>query len=394
MSGQTTMKILIIRTFPDIMDINAYNVQEIGLAKALTMKGHQCDIVLYNGSNKSKEEVCTFMVPGTGHIYSYKIYWLHGFNLVKNGIMPSLTKIIQKYDVLQVDEYNLFYSWLLYTRQLKPTVIYHGLYYSDYTRGYNLKCAVFDRIILPLRHYKDVFAITKSKMAGDFLSAKGFQNVCSVGVGVDPDNFAKGDAEKKSELLSKKEKFRLLYVGKIEDRRNSLWLLDVFFEILKRNFDVELVVIGKGEKGYTDRFLKKADSFIKESRMIYYSKVTQNELAQIYPQCDVFLFPSQYEIFGMVLLEAMYFGMPVVSSYNGGSSTLIEDNNNGIIVRGFDAKEWADKITELLNNYAKRREMGRKAGETIRENYLWEKISDRFLEVYYQAIDAANKKKK
>ena len=50
------MKILIVRTFPDILNLNSYNVQEVGLAKALTLKGHQCDIVLYNGKHADRRD--------------------------------------------------------------------------------------------------------------------------------------------------------------------------------------------------------------------------------------------------------------------------------------------------------------------------------------------------
>ena len=50
------MKILIVRSFPDILNLNAYNVQEIGLAKALTSKGLECGIVLYNGGQKDRTE--------------------------------------------------------------------------------------------------------------------------------------------------------------------------------------------------------------------------------------------------------------------------------------------------------------------------------------------------
>ena len=58
--GRDGMKILIVRTFPDVLKIDSYNVQEIGLARALTMRGHQCDIVLYNGENEDRTQRYTF----------------------------------------------------------------------------------------------------------------------------------------------------------------------------------------------------------------------------------------------------------------------------------------------------------------------------------------------
>ena len=58
------MKILIVRTYPDILDLHSYNVQEIGLAKELTARGNQCDIVLYGGKQKDHEERLIFERQG------------------------------------------------------------------------------------------------------------------------------------------------------------------------------------------------------------------------------------------------------------------------------------------------------------------------------------------
>ena len=86
------MKILIVRTFPDILNLESYNVQEIGLAKALCLKGHHCDIVLYHGKNKDKVQEYRF--ENQGKEYHFIIYWLKGIGFLKNGYMPSLKKII------------------------------------------------------------------------------------------------------------------------------------------------------------------------------------------------------------------------------------------------------------------------------------------------------------
>ena len=162
------MKILIVRTFPDIMNTEGYNVQEIGLARALIVVGNVCDIILYNGKNKDRVQECTF--EENGKIYYYRIYWLRGYNLLKNGFMPSAEKIIRQYDVIQVDEYD-------------------GLYYSEYTRGYNLKCRVFDQMFLRWHRHDKVIALTKSEKATEFLRGKGFKHVHTAGVGLDIKQF-------------------------------------------------------------------------------------------------------------------------------------------------------------------------------------------------------------
>lgn len=385
------MKILIVRTFPDILNINAYNVQEIGLAKALVKQGNVCDIVLYHGKKPDTEEILHFDDSETGQSYRIKIYWLRGFNFIKNGFMFSLMKIIPQYDVIQVNEYDMIFSWMLYTKPQRPTVVYHGLYKSDYTKGYNLKCFVFDRMFLPLRSYKNVIAITKSNMAADFLRSKGFTKVFPLGVGVDSDNFDCEESDgTNSCLLPVKEKARLLYIGKIEDRRNSIWLLELLEKLLLMSNQFELVVIGKGEAEYYRNFMEKAATYIKNGNLIYIPEVTQKQMTEIYPFCDVFLFPSNYEIFGMVLLEAMYFGLPVISSMNGGSSVLIDDGVDGRIVESFDLDCWEEAVLQLIHNEDMRKEMGRKASEKIKDRFLWSSLSKKFEEVYSKAINEFN----
>lgn len=384
------MKILIVRTFPDILNIRSYNVQEIGLAKALIEKGHICDIVLYHGNKPDCCETLTFQAGEKE--YKLKIFWLKGYNFVKNGYMPSLKRFLSNYDVVQVDEYDLIYSWQLYTKQIRPTVIYHGLYHSDYTKGYNLKCRVFDRIFLPLRRHDQVIALTKSKMAGEFLKNKGFTKIYPVGVGLDAESFDQYvamdvNAGQKFGLLPVKKKTRLLYVGKLESRRNSLWLLDVWEKLNTRNSQLELVIIGQGSQKYQQLFDRKAKRYIEEESLIYIPRASQAQLKEIYTSCDLFLFPSNYEIFGMVLLEAMYFGMAVISSVNGGSSVLIEDGVDGYLLEDFDKERWVKKILELAKDENKRCMSGVKAAQKIRKRFLWTELSNYFLKAYEQAIE-------
>ena len=378
------MRILIVRTFPDIMNIESYNVQEIGLAKALIQVGHVCDIILYNGKNKDVTREYSF--SKNGKTYTYKIYWLHGYNIVKNGYMPSASKIIEQYDVIQVDEYDLIYSWILYTKPIRPTVIYHGLYYSEYTKGYNLKCKVFDQLFLRWRKHDNVVALTKSAMASDFLQKKGFRYVHTVGVGLDDSHFENDTSSVSNPLVPQvTDKFRLLYIGKIEERRNSLFLLDVFQELLRKNNQVELIVVGSGDEKYVRQFEYKAAEMIKSGNMIYIKKATQKQLAQIYSSSHLFLFPSNYEIFGMVLLEAMYFGLPVISSMNGGSSVLIRNEENGRIVEDFKVDSWVNAIENLMQNKEKYSLVKNNASSTVKQGFLWECLADKFLAAYGEA---------
>lgn len=91
----------------------------------------------------------------------------------------------------------------------------------------------------------------------------------------------------------------------------------------------------KGKQNYVAMCKEKLIELGLENDVIYREKLEQKYMPAIYQASDAFLLPTRYEIFGMVLLEAMYYGLPVFTTYNGGSSTLI-NNENGIIIENTD----------------------------------------------------------
>ena len=376
------MKILIVRTFPNFLDAAKYNIQEIGLAKALVKAGHEVGIVLYNGKNE--DTIKKISVQCENEIREIVVYYLHGWNFFKNGIFPSLKKVVDEYEVIQVHEYDQITSWLYYAWSKKRVVIYHGPYYDKFNKGYNFKCKVFDNIFLRFKHNKNTPCLTKSHAAAEFLRTKGFQNVTAVGVGLDADNFSTAVIREEEKIEVEKDKFTIIYVGKIEERRNSLFLSDVMREITTRYEDVRCIVVGNGEKAYTEAFMTKMEPLIKAGKVRYFSSATQVQLADLYQKASLMLFPSNYEIFGMVLAEAVYFGLPVVSTLNGGSDMLIKNNAQGHIVSTFEMEDWIKGI-ELFYYKDKRDGMSDAVISQNGKEYLWDGICKKILEVYSES---------
>ena len=380
------MKILIVRLFPDELNINNYNVQEVGLAKALVKKGHVCDIVLY--TNKQENYIQEIEVEANKKI---KIYWLKGKKFLGNAFFDKeLKNIINNYDIIQSGGYDQIYNAILNKKLNKPLLIYHGNYNSKYSKGYKKKCLVSDIFYLFFRDYKKVHFITKSKISTDFLNKKGYKNVETLGVGLDIDRFSKNVAiNKKIEELknNKQENNYLLYIGKIEERRNILFLLELLKSILKEETNYKLILVGKGNKEYVN----KCNNYINENKLqnniIWIDSLKQDEIPQLYSISDMFLLPTQHEIFGMVLLESMYFGLPVLTTYNGGSSVLIDNGKNGFI-EDVDINKWKNIILENINN----KEISITAKTTIENKYTWDQLSEKFVEAYEKVIKDYNSK--
>ncbi len=369
------MKILLFRTDPSVMNIKNYNSQEIGLAKAYTRLGHTCDIVYYHGKAPGHVQEID---AGDGKII--RIFWMKGFSILNNGFFPGISKLVERYDVIQVSEYYFWGSWYICQKfkKTKKVYIYQGVYDSDNSIKFKLRCKVMDRFLLTKKIKATVPVFTKSRLAEASMLRRGFRNVKTVGVGLDvsrlhnelpPSDWVQSVVENKGDDLY------LLYIGVLEDRRNSLFLLDVLRRVTDTLPRVKLVVVGRGKEEYAALFHQKVEASGLAPHVLYRESLPQGELAHLYRAADLFVLPTKYEIFGMVIMEAMSFGVPVVSSLNGGSGTVIEDGVNGRIVQTFDVDDWVDAICQMLQDKEKRTAMGQAALATGAEKFSWDAIA-------------------
>lgn len=374
------MKILIVRTFPSIINLNNYNVQEIGLAKALTRQNHECGIVFYNGNSPDREE--KIHVDCEGEQREITIYYLKGYNFLKNGFFPALGKIVKGYDVIQVHEYDQITSWLYYAWSRKKIVIYHGPYFHSFNKGYNLKCKIFDKTFFKIKKNKNVLSFTKSNAAADFLRQKGFSNTVPVGVGLDLDVFS----ENVSSVFKEKQKkyFTWIYVGKLEPRRNTLFLIEIMKVLAARYQDMRFVIVGNGESDYKQKCMEKMNPLVDSGRLTYIESVSQTELKDIYRSADAMMFPSLYEIFGMVLMEAIYFEIPIISSVNGGADMLLENGENSFIIDDFAIDKWVEAAEKLYLDKDLYQKMKKNLNRDKYKKLSWDVIAERMLEAYEQ----------
>jgi D-inositol-3-phosphate glycosyltransferase len=95
--------------------------------------------------------------------------------------------------------------------------------------------------------------------------------------------------------------------------------------------------------------------------------------------------PSHYESFGMVALEAMACGTPVVASQVGGLAFLVRDGETGFVVPGNDFQGMANRLMELMKDKELRIKLGNKSTEYA-QMYAWEIISSKIIEVYNQML--------
>jgi len=108
-------------------------------------------------------------------------------------------------------------------------------------------------------------------------------------------------------------------------------------------------------------------------------------LAIYYNAADVLVVPSKYESFGLVALEAMSTGTPVIASRVGGLATIVDDNKTGYLIPWQCPEPFARKLEILLANQSLLEAMGREAYQSAKE-YSWSNVGRRLASLYSAAV--------
>jgi len=169
-------------------------------------------------------------------------------------------------------------------------------------------------------------------------------------------------------------KISIGYVGTLSKQKNVASLIDVIKQLNKDAIQYKLILAGPIEHSSFDVELLKQD-FIE-----YYGKLPQNELYKIYQQVDVFVLNSSQDGFGIVVLQAMSSGCPVIATENSGGPDVISAYKNGILVPAFDNFALKQAIIWFYQNQSEIPSMG-KVSRAISENgFTWEDFGRRNME--------------
>jgi len=178
-------------------------------------------------------------------------------------------------------------------------------------------------------------------------------------------------------------KSNILFVGRQEQRKGLPYLLKAYARLKRERADIRLIVVGPdgGMRAACERYVQQHGL----EDVVFTGFVPYEELPRYYKTADVYCAPNTgHESFGIVLLEAMAAGRPIVASNIGGFADVLEGGVEGLLVPPQDAEALAAAVDRLLSDGALREQMGR-AGTLRAEHYSWERVSARVLE-YYQAV--------
>jgi glycosyltransferase involved in cell wall biosynthesis len=180
----------------------------------------------------------------------------------------------------------------------------------------------------------------------------------------------------------------VLYTGRFVERKGVRELIAAIPHVLKQAPQTRFVLAGghrhcSGEDMARWWLPPELEGY--RSRIHFTGWLTPEQLSMWYAAADVLVVPSWYEPFGMVILEGMLYGLPIVAADVGGPAEILKDGQTGILVPAKDVEALADGIARLVLNEGLRRRLGTAAADAVRHDWLWPHVVGKMRNIYQEA---------
>jgi D-inositol-3-phosphate glycosyltransferase len=213
--------------------------------------------------------------------------------------------------------------------------------------------------------------------------------IAVVPCGVDLDLFRPQDGEAARRALGYSDERIILFVGRIEPLKGIDILINAAAQ-LAEDSDCYVLIVGgdRGSRRQVSRLQGLASDLGIGERVCFLGVVDHEKLPLYYSAADVCVVPSFYESFGLVALEAMACGTPVVASRVGGLTGTVRDGETGYLISWRCPEPFAERLELLLGNEALRRRFGEAAREVV-ERYRWANVAEAIAALYQELLGEA-----
>ena len=345
------------------LEIAAYNI-----AKHLSRRNHEVHVITTLDKSLPKES-------------REEDFFVHRFKTSKIPILRTVLYYIKSFfvvkkinpDIVHVQTIYLSLSGLLIKKFLRKSYVVYGRG-SDVYLPWRFKNIISKPI---LKNANGVIVLTEDMK-------REIQKICNRDVFVIPNGIDLGRFENLSreELCSKLkingEKI-IVFVGTLRPVKGVRYIIEAMKIITNKNKNNRLFIVGDGEdRGYLENLVKKLDL---QECVNFVGKVPNEKVPEYMAASDVFVLPSLSESFGIVNLEAMASGLPIVATNVRGLPEIIEDGENGFLVEPKNANEIAEKVLLLLEDDELRERISRNNKEKVKE-YSWKSAVEKLEKVY------------
>ncbi len=394
------MKIGVITSaYPEFKD-DPHGIFVHRLMKEISKKGHEVHVLAPYAGEKT-----SYILEGV-HVERFHYFYPRKFQKLcgRSGMVDNVKEgFLVKFQVLPFLFFNLMYS----LRKFKDMDVVHvqwpipnGLGALFLKKIYKVPYinTIHGEEVYLSRRYHTLFALNwlVNNSAKTATNSSATMDSCLkadldeekieiIPFGADTDFF------KPLKIQKNRNAFQILAVGYLIERKGFEYLIRAMKEVLKNHGSAQLTIVGSGP------LEKKLNNLIKEleleNNVRILKNVSDDELLHLYNSHDLFVLPSivdsqgNTEGLGVVLLEAMACGLPVIGSNTGGIPDIIQDSETGLLVPEKDIFKLSQAISRLIEDENFRTELALNGYNKIEEKFSWEKIAQKYIDIYKYTIE-------
>jgi D-inositol-3-phosphate glycosyltransferase len=383
-------------------DTGGMSVYVREMAKELGKKGHHIDIFTQHNAGKHDPVI---------HLYdNVRLIHLPGGirrNIAKSSLYEVLPQLFNELESFRIKEnitYDIIHShyWLsgILGLQLQSSWnVYHLITYHTIGAVKNLTCSTENASELRLANEKKLAKlcdqiVVPTQKEKEYLRQYyniPYDKIRMIPCGVNLDIFNPRDKISARRQLGFRSDDRIiLYVGRYTPIKGIDRLLTAFLNLthLTHLTHLRLVLVG-GDGEHSPMFKQlqsKATALHIENRLIFAGRVDQKTLPDYYSAADVLVVPSYYESFGLVALEALACGTPVVTTPVGAMENIVQDGVTGYVSTDSDPQQFAKDIETILLKQQHNGLSSSKIRATVAE-YTWSRSASLLLDAYRTALE-------
>ncbi len=347
------------------------------LANLLLEKGYKVGVITRKKKERSKRKYMIFEISRLN--YLRLLSNVRGKGRVFEKIRDFQPDIVHAHHAFTPTP--LFTLRAAKTFNLPAILTNHSAYFYDYE--YLLKTIGY--IGFPFRTFieKADIIVSVSKISKNFIKHFTTKDVIVIPNGVNVTRFSPRVNGLRDQIDSD---LVILYVSRIVRRKGPHLLVEALRYVRKRIPSVKLLIVGEGS--FEEYLRRRVYDLDLRKNVEFLGRVPDEELPKIYNSADIFVLPSVYgESFGIVILEAMSSGLPVIVSNVGGLREIVKNNVDGIILDRNNPIEIYEKIMFLYHNKEFRNMLSYNARKKVLKLYDWRIILEKIENIYKRLIE-------
>jgi glycosyltransferase involved in cell wall biosynthesis len=363
----------------------------LNLSKELVRRGHEVEVFTCGSTRQSDVLERSSVVEGLPVHRFDSVMSLGEFGRVWPGFAREVLK--GDFDVVHAHSFrhphtdlSMLVSKFAGSASVLTT---HSPFHPGEVRGPLARALVpiYDHLFAPttLGYFGTVISLTRDE--AELLTRMGVSadKIAVIPHGIDQIHFSPSDPSLFTSKFGLEGRDIALCLSRINRTKGLDVLLGSFSRIAARAPNLTLVLAGgctsPKEEAFLSQLRRKASELGVEGRVVFAGRLTEEEKASAYEACTVFVLPSVYEPYGIVLLEAAAHGKPLISTRTGGPKSIIEQGVSGLLVAPGDGGGLAEALLELASHREAAQSMGEEARRMARA-HTWERVAEATERVY------------